>query len=503
MKKIVILLAVLAALIGIVVVSQNSRDKRMTRTRTAGAKERTMLLPGLDVNNIKKIRIKDTTSEVNLNVSGDKWVVAERGNYPASFDKISRVIMELRDQKVSKNQRLGKSAWGDPAVKLLPPGEGDAKGQGMLVDFQDAKGNAIKSLILGGNVESQGGKSSASPFGNQSEERLVRIPEDAEKDTIWVVGNSFYDLQAKPVDWIEKSFIDVKKLKQVEITAPVAADSWKASRKDEQSSYEFLDAKAGEELDDGKASINGMLTSPTFNDVLTKDKATADFMKDAVKAKLVTFEGFTYNVQALKKGKDAADEKFYLTVNVTADFPKERTPVKDEKEEDKKKADEKFAADKKALEEKLAKEKEAEGWVFEVSSSTVSSLLKKRSEVLKDKAAPATPAPDGATPPAADGAKPPSSVTPAFPPAAMTPPAARQPISVTTPPVSVPPLPKADAKPADAPKDNPAAPPAQPPVSVTTPPVSAPPLPTTEIKPAQTGKENPAAPSAPKPYANP
>ena len=497
MKRIVTLLAVLAVLIGIVVVSQKKRDSRMSRGHTVGAAERTLLLPGLDVNNIKKIRIKDNTGEVNLNVAGDKWVVAERSNYPASFDKISRVIMELRDQKVSRSQRLGKGAWGEATVKLLPPGEGDAKGQGLLVDFQDAKGNPIKSLILGGNVESQGGRSSASPFGNMSDERLVRIPEDSEKDTVWVVGSSFYDLQPKPVEWIDKAFIDVKRLKEVEITAPVAADSWKAARKDEQSAYAFVDAKAGDELDDGKASLSGLLSSPTFTDVVPKDKATADFMKDAVKAKLTTFDGFTYNVQAVKKGKDAADEKFYLTVAVSADLPKARTPVKDEKEEDKKKADEKFAADKKALEEKLAKEKAAEGWVFEVSSSAVGSLLKKRSEVLKEK--PATPA---ATPPPG-GSAPPAPVPPPAPPKTSATPPARPPMSVTTPPVSVPPTPKGDAKPAAAPKENPAAPQTRQPISVTTPPISVPPLPKTEIKPAVPSNANPAKPDTPTPAPPP
>jgi len=408
MKRIVTLLAVLAALIGIVIVSQNSRDKRMSRGRTVGAAKRELLLPGLDVNAIKKIRIKDKESEVNLSFAGDKWVVNDRSDYPASYDKISRVLMELRDQKIGRGQQLGKGAWGEENVRLNPPGEGDKKGQGLLVDFQDAKGNAIKSLILGGNVDSQGGKSS-SPFGNMSDERLVRIPEDSEKDTVWIVSNSFYDLQPKPVEWIDKAFIDVKKLKDVEITAPVAADSWKASRKDEQTAYALSDAKPGDEFDDGKAGLSGLLSNPTFTDVVTKDKATADFMKDAVKAKLTTMDGFTYEVQALKKGKDASDEKYYLTVKVSADIAKERPPVKDEKEEDKKKADEKFAADKKEKEEKLAKEKKAEGWIFEVTSSTPGALLKKRSEILKEKpadkpaapAAGAVPASAGATPPAA------------------------------------------------------------------------------------------------------
>ena len=462
MKRIVTLLAVLAALIGFVVISQNKRDKRMGRVRTAGTQSRELLLPGLDVNDVKKIRIKDNTGEVNLNASGDKWVVAERSNYPASFDKISRVLLDLREQKVKSSVQMGKSAWGEASVRLLPPGEGDASGQGMIVDFQDAKGNALKSFVLGGNVASQGGRSSASPFGGGPEERLVRIPEDAEKDTIWVVGNSFYDLQPKAVEWIDKAFIDVQKLRDVSVTAPNAEDSWQAARKDEQTAYSLTGAKPGEELDDAKASLSGLLSNPVFTDVVPKEKATADFMKGAVKATLTTFDGFTYNVQALKTGKEAADEKYFLTVAVSANIQKVRPPVKDEKEEDKKKNDEAFAATVKTLEEKLAKEKAAEGWVYEVSSSTVAALLKKKSEILKDAPAPtpaATPTPAGSPSAGAPAPAPNPTLPPSAPPFAPAPGAKPSaPISVTTPPVAVPPLPKTEIKPTPAATENPAAP---------------------------------------------
>ena len=132
--------------------------------------------------------------------------------------------------------------------------------------------------------------------------------------------------------------------------------------------------------------------------------------------KITTFDNFVYDFKMLKKG-EGSDEKHYLTVAVSANLPKERAPVKDEKPEDKKKADEEFAATKKTQEEKLAKEKKHEGWVYEVSSYVISNVLKKRGETLKEK-------------PAAEA-------TPATAPAAPTSP----PVSVTTPPVAVPPAP--------------------------------------------------------------
>lgn len=457
MKKLLILVVILAALVGAVMYKQNERKSRLTAANRVGAELRELLLPGLDMNSVQKIRLKDGASETNLVAAGDKWTIQERSGYAAAFDKLQRVMNELREQKIAKKVVLGKAAWGE--AKLNPPGEGDAAQAGLLVELLDGKGNLVKSFILG-ETEKSSGAGDNQMFGGGSNMRLVRVIGD--QDTVWSVNNQFYDLGTKPEDWLDKSsFIDVQKLKEVEIIHPNAADSWKASRKDESSEFTLTDAKAGEELDAGKSSLSGLLANPTLNDVLTKDKATADFMKDAVKAKLTTFDGFTYNAQVVKKGKDSSDEKFYITATVAADIPKERKAAKDEKKEDKEAADKKFADDKKAAEEKLAKEKKAEGWTYEVSSYVVTAITKKRSEVLKDKPAettpapattPATPAPPAATlPPAAAPA--PSPIPPAAPAATANKPAGGGPITVTTPPISVPPMPKEEARPAPKPTE--------------------------------------------------
>ncbi len=490
MKRIVTLLAVLAALIGLIFYSQGKRDKTMSKASSMGAAMRELLLPDLSVPAVQKVRIKDTTGELTVEVAGDKWTVKERDGYPASFDKIKRVVAEIAEQKISSGQPLGKTAWAKPEVKVEEPGKGDAAGQGLLVEFQDAKGNVLESLVLGANVESSGGRSSASPFGGGSSMRFVRVPKDGEKNTIWVVNNSFYDVQPKPADWIDKAFIDVQRLKAVEITPATAPDAWKASRKaaeGDDSNWKLDEAKPAEVLDDGKAAVAGLLGNGQFTDIATKDKTSAaDFWKDAVKAKLTTFDNFTYNVEAVKKGKDT-DEKFYLKVtSITADIAKERKPEKDEKPEDKKKKDDEFAAQKKTFEEKLAKEKKAEGWTYEVASSTVTALMKKRAEVLKDKPEePKIPA-DAATKP---GILPPPG-TPVVPPPSAPKPAAEP----VTPEARIMPPDAAPAKPVV-----PAADLTRKPISVTTPPISVPPLPKDEIKPALDPKANPATPNAPAP----
>lgn len=445
MKKIIILLVVLVALVGAALYQQKDRKSRLSTGSRKGTDMREMLIPDFDVNSVQKIRVKDAQSEVNVVLNGTAWSVAERGGYEASFDKISRALLALKEQKISKKQIVGKESWGKIGVQ--PPGEPDAYGIGTLVELLDAKGNLKKSLILGGNVTSSGNQN-ASPFGGNSE-RLIRIPEDG--NTIWVVGNTFADIDTKPDSWVEKAFFDVQKLKSVEVTAAKPEDSWKASRADADATEFTLEAaKPGEKLDNGKTNLTSLLSSPTFNDVLGKDKAAAT-MKDAVKAKLVTFDGFTYNVQAVKQaGKDGAGDKYYLTLAVSADIAKERAPVKDEKAEDKKKNDDSFAEEKKKKEEKLAAEKKLEGWVYEVSDYTLGSLLKKRAEILAEPEKPGAPA-EGSAPPAGlpDVKKmlqgiPPAPVAPSPPPSLSTPPA-----------TPLPETPKVEIKPAPAPGTNP------------------------------------------------
>jgi hypothetical protein len=439
MNKIILLLAVLAALVGAVIYQQKDRKSRLSSGARKGVEMRELLLPALDVNSVQKIRVKDEKSEVNVALNGTTWTVAERGGYEASFEKISRALLALKEQKNTRKQIVGKDSWGKIGVQ--PPGEPNAYGIGTLVELMDDKGNLKKSLILGANVTSSG-NANASPFGG-SNERMIRIPEDG--DTIWVVGNTFSDLETKPDTWIEKAFFDVQKLKSVEVTAAKPEDSWKASRENADATEFTLEgAKAGEKLDNGKINLTSLLSAPTFNDVLTKDKA-AETMKGAVKARLVTFEGFTYDVQTVKQ-KVADADKYYITVAVTADIAKERAPVKDEKAEDKKKNDDAFAEEKKKKEEKLANEKKLAGWVYEVTEYTVSSLLKSRAEVLaapekkEDAAAPAPGAPVSGLPNVSkmlEGLKP-----------AASPPA-------LTPASPLPEAPKPEIKPAPAPDANP------------------------------------------------
>ncbi|MCX6853438.1 MAG: DUF4340 domain-containing protein [Verrucomicrobia bacterium] len=444
MKKILLLLIVLGGVIGTALYYQEQQNANLNTASNRGAKIRERLLPDLDISAVRKFKVQDDKSSVNIAVSDylKSATVAERGGYPASLDKLATVLSELREQTIASKQPLGKGAWAKN--KLKAPGDG-AEGIGTQVEMIGAADKPLGTLVLGQNIDIAGGKTSTPMMGGN--QRFVRIPDDGE--TIWVVSNTFTELEAKPENWLDKAFIDVQKIKEITVTAPKADDSWAVNRADENATdFTMVKPNAGETLDTSKLPASSILSSPTFNDVSGKDKA-AELLKDANKVKITTFDGFSYDVQVAKQSKDGSD-KYYVSVAVTAEIPKVRAPVKDEKEEDKKKKDEEFATAIKAQEDKLAKEQKFAGWVFEVSEYTINNLLKKRSEIVKLDVPPATDAP------AAPGASP----APAVPSSAPAKPeiSTSAPISVTTPPVSVPALPKADIKPAPAADANPAAP---------------------------------------------
>ncbi|HRJ09439.1 MAG TPA: DUF4340 domain-containing protein, partial [Prosthecobacter sp.] len=306
MKKILILLVVLAALVVTAVVYQKQQNATLNTAATSGVKSRELLLPGLDPTAVQKIRIKDSKAEVNVSINEDRKGarLAERGGYSASIERVGRVLNELREQKIASKQIVGKGAWSE--IEVQPPGD-NAEGVGTQVEIYGAENKLLASFVLGKQLDITGGVSSTSFSGGN--QRFIRIPEDG--DTIWVVSNTFYDIEAKPESWLDKAFMDVQKIREIAVTGPDEKENWKVGRKDESATdYVLLDAKTGEALDGPKLSVSSLLSTPTFNDVHAKDKA-GELLKGATKARITTFDGFAYDVQVAKQSKDGGD-KYYL-----------------------------------------------------------------------------------------------------------------------------------------------------------------------------------------------
>jgi hypothetical protein len=325
------------------------------------------------LNEIGHVRIKHGTNEVNLTRSEDTWKVQERFGYPANFSELSEFLRKVWELKPVQDVEVGPSQY----ARLELATETTTTNAGTLVEFKDAKSANLKSLILG---KKQIKESAAGPFGGGGEfpvGRYILVPENPPR--VWLVNETFANVEPKPEQWLNKDFLKIEKVKSVSVNYPEnPTNSWSVSRDSESGEWKLADPRPGEAFDASKASsLNYALSSPSFNDVAAPDAA----LEAPTTAKLETFEGFVYTINLGKTN----DDNHLLKLDVQANLSKERTPGADEKPEDKEKLDKEFKEKNDKLQEKLKNEQRFKNWTYLVSKWTVDSLLKQRKDLMAEK----------------------------------------------------------------------------------------------------------------------
>jgi hypothetical protein len=374
-RKQLTLLIVLGVVIGGLGYWAYNKRQASYETGTASEDGQKLLkgIPPAAINDVAHLSIKTGSNEVNLVRASEGWTVKERGGYPANFGTISDTVKKFWDLKITRAVEVGPSRL--PMLKLT-------KAEGTIVDMQDDKGKSIAMITLGtqtskeGREDSQFGGGGSFPNG-----RYVMRGDDVK--TVALVSDPL-NVDAKAEDWLNKDWFKVEKPKSVSVTTTNATNNWKLVRESETGDWKLADAKAGENIDSGKASgLNYLLSSPSFNDVIVDPKPEQTGLSTPTTAEITTFDGFTYTV---KLGKMAgAEENYAMQVSVVGNFAKERTPGKDEKPEDKEKLDKAFADAKKKHEDKLKAEKAFEKWTYSVAKWTVDNLVKERKDFLAEK----------------------------------------------------------------------------------------------------------------------
>jgi hypothetical protein len=388
-RKQFVILLIVGLIAGFVGWSVVKRKGESFKTSDPSAQK---LLPNFPINDVGQLRIKQAAAEVNLVKKDDLWRVKERGEYPANFTDLGDFLRKVQDVKTIEEVKVGPSQMG--RLELNPPDKGGTN-TATLVEFKDAKGANLKSLLLGKKYTKSSGDDSPMGGGGFPMGRYVLAPGGDNK--VWLINEAFSQIEAKPEQWLNKDFFKIEKLKSISVTHPVKTNSWTLTRDKEGGDLKLADTKEGENLDSGKASGAGYaLSSPSFNDIIVEPKPEETGFDKPIVAKLETFDGFTYNV---KLGKPMKEETYPLQLTVEGNFAKAREPAADEKPEDKEKLDKEFKEKQTKLEEKLKNEKKFEKWTYLVAKWGVDPILKERKDLLAEKkdekkedaAAPATP----------------------------------------------------------------------------------------------------------------
>ena len=329
------------------------------------------LLQDLPLKEVSTIKIKTAQDSVSLKRDDEQWSIIERGNYKANFNQLARLLRSMTEVTVAQSKKAG------PAFNTRF-GMGPESESGYQISFFDNKDKELKSLLVGKSiVEEQARPGAASG-------KYIRLNDDLE--SVYVVNEPFYDLTAKPTEWLDRSFIFINGIKDITL-APgkeIAINGWTVSRPNAGSDFTIKKLSNNREPQADKLSLmKTALASPRFADVLTNEQGKALWNENKTNQLTIhTFEGFKYLIDycpekvAKKDNEDSLldGNQFLVKIQVSASLPEKREKKEDESEADSKKADAEFAANQEELKKKLKKEQAVANHYYQMNASDFSAL---------------------------------------------------------------------------------------------------------------------------------
>ena len=341
--------------------------------RASGAKIGAKLLPGLKLNEVAQVHLQDAKSQVTLVKKDNAWLVRERGDYPANVQDIGDLLIKLAELKVVQSETVGESLL--PRLDLAAPGQ--REGSGTLIEFKDAAGKPLASLILGKIILK---KDPVNPLPSAQNGvpagRYVLVGKS--NDTVIGVSDPLEGAHAVPGKWLAKDFFKADRIKTLALAGEGAA-SWKITRDTEYGQWKF--AAGGGELDASAAvGATNALGGLSFTDVVVDPKPEDTEKPVTVTAE--TFDNLTYTVKIARKKTGDED---YVSFTVSGEPPKQRVAEKGEKPDEKARLDKEFAATLKKLEARVASEQALAKWTYVVPAKSLSPLVKERAQLVAAK----------------------------------------------------------------------------------------------------------------------
>ena len=291
----VVLLVVLGG--GALLYQQQERTQRPQNVATLGRG----LFKDLKVADIAVIRIVEPKGALTLQRKDDRWVIAERGEFPADLSRVREFVLKVIGLKVGQSEPLGEK---DRARLNL-----DASGT--RVEFAGADGKDLGAFIVGRKYFK---REVENPEKANPDGRFVGLPEEA--GTAYLVGDPLTQATVKTAEWIERNSFQVEKVKTLQVRYP-GGEGWRIDRRADNAEWKLANAKPGEKLDISRANAASYsLSLLELADVAPKADADMGLDKPTT-IDATTLEGAAY---AIKVGK-LAGENYYVTFTASGHKP--------------------------------------------------------------------------------------------------------------------------------------------------------------------------------------
>jgi Domain of unknown function (DUF4340) len=294
--------------------------------------------PGLPsaVNQLGELVIQTKTATLHIKKTGEDWVIAEKGNFPASQAQMRAVAVGIADLQAME-PKTARADW-LTYIGLGAPPDGDAT----RVTLSDAGGKTIADLLVG-RREGQPDELGRSTL-------YVRKPDENQS---WL-ARGYLDIKPDVTDWLDKSLVVIARDRvKGAIVTPKEGPSYTLSRENkDQQDFKLLDMPRGRELsfEGSPDGVAGAIVGFVFDDVAKADQFNFDRVPQQVSQ---TFDGLNLTVKiATKDGKNWAS----VTAAGTDDMTREEATKINAR---------------------------VSGWAFQIPESKVTQFVSPRETLLK------------------------------------------------------------------------------------------------------------------------
>jgi len=335
------------------------------------AKVGELIFPDFKANDVAAIHVKGRQDFWIVRTNG-AWRVPARYDYLANHEQINGLLLEMKQLKVMQSEIVGPSLRA--RVDLNDPGTGP--GSGTLLEFADANGKVMNSLLLGRRHDRKQPENEPLGMHGWFDGRYVLYPHDPEN--ILLIPNELPYAAETPNGWLDTSFFKIENPKFVGLVSPEPNKNWELVRETPDSKWTLNGLDPKESLSRQKlAQATEIWQWPRFVDIVSNAPVSETGLDKPNVVTVVTFDHCAYTV---KVGNKRPDQTYYMTVHVAFDANAQRVPSPDESADEKKRLDEEFESHKKALAEKVAQYRSLEPWVFIAEEDWVHCVLRDRAE---------------------------------------------------------------------------------------------------------------------------
>jgi hypothetical protein len=282
----VILVLLLAVLGGGALLYQH--QERSQRPENIGTLGRT-LFKELQAAEIAAIRIAEPNAALTLKRQDERWVIAERADFPADLSKVRELVLKVIGLKVGQSEPLGEK---DRARLNL-----DASGT--RVEFKAADDKPLGVFIVGRKYFK---REVENPDKAIPDGRFIGLP--AEAGTAYLVGDALTQATVKTAEWIDRSSFQVERIKTLQVRYP-GGEAWRIERPKDNADWKLAGAKPGEKLDVSRANAASYsLSLLELADVAPKDQKDTGLEKPVL-IDATTLDGATYAIKVGRLERDS------------------------------------------------------------------------------------------------------------------------------------------------------------------------------------------------------